>query len=382
MEKRTSRETTLGASSEDVSKRGAHRTLFLRDTSCRRRGLDGRHARSESDGTAAVPVCIYCGHPAGSDEHVIPSFLGEFSGFPHLKCRICGDCNNKFSKLESQLAHSGPEALMRTVVGIRGRRKHKKVNIFTEPSNGAQPIEVIFKDPSSEAQTLAQLQEGGAAELLPTVHAVDDDGHEANILFDGTIASGQQLLDHVREKGLKGTIRLGWMVQGPDRPMVEHMVDTIATKHTLGSWKHVEVPSTVPKMDVQFHFTEKYYRAIAKIAFHYMLAVCPDVMGSEECFGNLRHFIQYGGSKKQYVSPRRGTLLIVPGKKGPDHWSHMFMVQNERGRLTVSMQLFIGPTGSQAPAWEIHLNQVPAPHHVATPTTGTVCSYEPRGDSS
>jgi hypothetical protein len=58
------------------------------------------------------------------------------------------------------------------------------------------------------------------------------------------------------------------------------------------------------------------------------------------------------------------------------------MVTNEQGRITVSMQLFISPTGATAPAWTIQLNQVPMRPPTATPALGTLCTYIPRaGDS-
>jgi len=334
------------------------------------------------DKSSADPACIYCGRPAHSNEHVIPRFLGEFSGLPHLTNRICSDCNNRFSKLERQFARSGPEALMRVIRGIRGRPGHREGTIFTSPSSGASPIEAIFKDPRSDTSVLVDLKEGGVGELLPCVHALDNAGHEADILFDDTIESGQQLLDRLAKAGLPHPTRLTGIVQGPDKSRLEQVLNTVASKHVPGSWQHFEIPSELPPLKLKFHPTEAYYRAIAKIAFHYMLSVCPGVTGAEECFKGLRHYIQYGDSKKGLVSHRHGTLLIVPGKAGPDHWSHMFMVTNEQGRITVSMQLFISPTGATAPAWTIQLNQVPMRPPTATPALGTLCTYIPRaGDS-
>jgi hypothetical protein len=143
--------------------------------------------------------------------------------------------------------------------------------------------------------------------------------------------------------GLRG------IVQETDKPRLEQVLNAVFDNHADGSWQRYEMPSILPPLKLTFHPTEAYYRAITKIAFHYMLSMYPGVTGSEECFKGLRHYIRYGDTKKNPVSHRHGSLLIVPRKAGPDHWSHMFMVTNNQGRLTVSVQLFIGPAGPTAP---------------------------------
>jgi hypothetical protein len=301
------------------------------------------------DKLSAYPVCIYCGQPAHSDEHVIPRFLGEFSGFPHLENRICSDCNNGFSRLERQLARSGPEALMRVICGIHGRPEHRPGAVFTGKSSGASPVEAVFKDPSSNTSALVQLKEGGVGELLPCVHARDNAGHEVDILFDDSIQSGEQLRDRLAKAGMLHPTGLRGIVQETDKPRLEQVLNAVFDNHADGSWQRYEMPSILPPLKLTFHPTEAYYRAITKIAFHYMLSMYPGVTGSEECFKGLRHYIRYGDTKKNPVSHRHGSLLIVPRKAGPDHWSHMFMVTNNQGRLTVSVQLFIGPAGPTAP---------------------------------
>jgi len=164
--------------------------------------MKGRRLSARSpEKSSADLACIYCGRPAHSNEHVIPRFLEEFSGFPHLTNRICSDCNNGFTKLEEQLAHSGPEALMRDMVGIRGRHKHRESAIFTMSSSGASPIEAILSDPKSDTCVLVRLREGGIGGPLPCFYAADTSGHEASVLLDDTIQSGKQLLAVRRIRG-------------------------------------------------------------------------------------------------------------------------------------------------------------------------------------
>ena len=341
-----------------------------------------RPSKTKSEGPIATARCIYCGKPADSDEHVIPRFLGEFSQFPHLKNRICKDCNNEFGKLERQLARSGPEALMRVTLGIEGRPEHRKCETFTRPSSGADPIEVTFRDDSSGATFLTQPKQGGVVELRSTIHAVDNSGREADVLFDDDIASGQQLIERLKKKGLKDSVRISWTVREADKPRVESLVSTMTEGCTPGSWIHVDTPAVLPKLDVKYHVTEKYYRAIAKIAFHYMLTVCPEATGSEECFQDLRRYIRYGNTRRRIVSPRNGILRITTKNTVRNHWSHMIVVAKERGILTVSMQFFIGLNNATAPIWEVRLNDVPIQPDIAIPKMGHIFAYVPAPDNS
>lgn len=271
---------------------------------------------------------------------------------------------------------------MRVILGIEGRPEHKKGEVFTCPSSGADPIEVTFKDESSGATFLTQPKQGCVAELRPTIHAVDNSGHEADILFDEEITSGQQLIEHLNKKGLKDSIRLSWTVREADKSRVESVVSTIAEENALGSWIHVDIPPVLPQLDVKYHVTEKYYRAIAKVAFHYMLAVCPGATGYEECFQDLRRYIRHGNTVKRFVSPRNGILRITTKNTVRDHWSHMFVVTKERGVLTVSMQFFIGPVKATAPIWDIQLNDAPIRPDITIPKTGHIFEYVPVPDGS
>ncbi len=46
-----------------------------------------------------------------------------------------------------------------------------------------------------------------------------------------------------------------------------------------------------------FRFTDHYFRAIAKIAFHYYLVHSQRSKGNEECFAPIRNFIMNGGKE-------------------------------------------------------------------------------------
>ena len=99
--------------------------------------------------------CIYCGKSKDfSIEHPLPFGFGEFAGFPVLKNRICKTCNSIIGRIEEQLLRSGTEAFIRKYLGIRGRKKHDKKNIFQTGSSGAKPIDFKAKLPEDEFPVL------------------------------------------------------------------------------------------------------------------------------------------------------------------------------------------------------------------------------------
>jgi hypothetical protein len=76
--------------------------------------------------------CIFCGNPAGSKEHV---FLADLGGRRTNKGLLCGDCNQKFSKLDAELG-----AQLRAINGLIGvRSDHKEAShtaTVTDPKTG------------------------------------------------------------------------------------------------------------------------------------------------------------------------------------------------------------------------------------------------------
>jgi len=100
----------------------------------------------------------------------------------------------------------------------------------------------------------------------------------------------------------------------------------------------------------QFALNVHYFRAIAKIAFHYYLAHSRrGVRGDEPGFASLREFIMNGGSWDQFVM-KEGPQFAMPfGKVGyqssvtPGHWCHVLAAYEGEKMSFARLQLFVGP---------------------------------------
>lgn len=87
--------------------------------------------------------------------------------------------------------------------------------------------------------------------------------------------------------------------------------------------------------EIKCHFTDLYFRAIAKIAFHYFLTVFEIYRGDEKLFGPIRNFIIEGGDRKEFVKDEVPILSKVP-----NWWTHIIKTVYDQGYIFVYLQFF------------------------------------------
>ena len=140
-------------------------------------------------------------------------------------------------------------------------------------------------------------------------------------------------------------------------------------KAMLGDWgRTVELtkanPGPVPGPQMfRGEVTHAYFRALAKIGFHYVLTHIPTIVGNEPEFRPLREFIRHG------LGDFLQCLDETPATNGPP--GHVLTAVAVSGRVAVNMQFFIGCEVS-LPQW---LLVVPNP--TVLMVTQTVAHYFP-----
>lgn len=95
--------------------------------------------------------------PLHPKEHYLPAGLGNFKNDIRLKDFICTNCQKIFGALEDVFLHNSPEAFFRFVTGKKGRKTHRKKDIFYEPTAGIAPLTVkgLQVDPDKAAEYLS-----------------------------------------------------------------------------------------------------------------------------------------------------------------------------------------------------------------------------------
>jgi hypothetical protein len=283
-------------------------------------------------------LCIYCRSPADSLEHPLPAALGEFKDAPLLDGCICKKCNNtKLGLLDEQLVRSGPEAFLRKLFGVHGRETHDKVNPFERGSAGGQRLDLRSLDQNTGGEIALEYQNGSYRNLREMV-LVDSSGKTHHLpIREGTSpdelrAAGKRLDDVVQpvvsircfytpeeKEWVLRLIRDAW----PDLPPFTE--DTSVSN--IGGW-------TLAKFTV----TDRYYRAIAKIGFHYFLTQFPEYKGHESIFDEIREFITTDGLMDRVNQ----FVKCQPDPVAPEGWlEHRVAAGIVPGGCSASVQLFI-----------------------------------------
>ena len=107
---------------------------------------------------AAQPVkkliasCIYCPKPPDGEEHWLNRSLGKFDGNTYLTGRICTPCNEDLGRtIDQALAREGQTGMFRQVLGIQGRSRHEKANVFDYKASQLEPpLQTFHLDADAE----------------------------------------------------------------------------------------------------------------------------------------------------------------------------------------------------------------------------------------
>ncbi len=297
--------------------------------------------------------CIYCNRHfdprIGEGDHIIPAALGEFRRLRRFR-GACSDCNIRIGKSEAQLLRCGPEAYLARISQPAGRRskKHKA----WQPALGAPPpamfsehegVDLIVRPVDgnpSNVETIDQLvivDEKGDQHPIPIYPGMDANAVRAKIeslQVEGCYTVRFNVSDDHYD-WLNGLIAELWPdSERSELPPIEPGV----------SWRRGRVTLTV---------SDHYFRAVAKIAFHFYLCYCaPELSGHEPEFAEIRKFIVSGGRVEEFFSSPGDSPIYfgVPfgatpegGTLSPPQWCHLLVADDTQEITIVYVQLFIGP---------------------------------------
>jgi hypothetical protein len=290
--------------------------------------------------------CLYCQEIPGSEEHPLSAALGEFSAGPTLINRICKQCNERrIGLLDEQFVRCGPVAVLRKRFGIEGRDHHQKVNSFYRGSAGAQPIKYLSWDESLQCNLLIEPTGGDQVDHLVQLILRGQSGpcHYIPLTSKMTIETLRQKI-----AALNLTFPLPEVRLIHDPATEQWAVDLFKQL-----WPDVTLPDTTIGATsfaggkVQFEVTDRYFRAIAKIGFHYFLTQFPNYSGHESIFSGIRDFIiddtrgLVPARINQFVGVHRSPL--APASSG---WvGHILCAEIREGVCLAHFEPFVTPGG-------------------------------------
>jgi hypothetical protein len=312
-------------------------------------------------------TCIYCGTTVnlsrGEGDHVIPAALGRFEDEFHFR-RICPACNTLIGKCEEQLLRCAPEAFVRRMVQPTVERNRRGTSWVG--ANGIPPPKFTINHGDHLELVHGSIDDPRNVRPKDQLVIVDKEKGEHCIpLFpDMTVA-------HLRAK-------IGALGLSPSNKFHLHADEAVYPKY-VAMLKEIWPDSPIEEREgceagihgvpgrTFFAIHADYWRAIAKIGFHYyLLNTRRGMRGDEAEFADIRRFIIDGGDLEPFFT-NPAARFALPFRELPDgdailpsEWGHVLAADESCQTAVAMVSLFMGPE-RLAPTYHINIGRFPTP---------------------
>jgi len=272
----------------------------------------------------------------------------------------CSNCNKKLGKLDEQFCRCGPEAFFRIVVGVKGRKNHKKVNPFYRGSAGLGPITIESHHPALDCSIFCEIEEGGEIGYPAKQIIVRDScGKYHSILISEKIKSPDDLLRELKERQLENSTLMECWASSEDRELMEMLCK--GANYGISWSENVSYQRTFKTQFVAtITVNDAYFRAIAKIAFHYFLKHFTRFTGFEKEFEEIKEFIMAGYGANNLVKEMPGSFVAgLNSGLTTDKWGHLIAVDKNENSIRAMLQFFIGPRLVPDRYYQVHIGSNP-----------------------
>lgn len=294
--------------------------------------------------------------------------------------RICRPCNNtRLGILDEQVTRCGPEAFFRRLYGVVGRSEHNEVNPFYRPSAGGARLEMRAYDAQLGCEILIECDNGAYRQQTQIVF-IEPSGRTRHL----------PIRPNDSPERLRGAFNLlqipppfeARILYGPeDVEWVERLIaDTWPAATFEGSSL---TDSDYRGATVNVGLTDRYFRGVAKIGFHYFLTQFSQYAGHELCFSDIRKYIFEDGTPvdtaNDFVGIRQNPLLgnMLNPNVRPDGWrGHLLCAEIRPSECLTHLQLFLSEDW-QAPVYTVRLAHGSAISECST--SGHIYYYYPDG---
>ncbi len=305
--------------------------------------------------------CIYPGpHGVMSEEHYLPAGLGRFQGYDLLRDRVCRDCNKKIGDaLETEFLRTGAIAFFRWLVGVSGR-DGPPPSPFYRRAAGMPPIHMMGRPKGFDYDLLFEVAPGTevAYPLRQVVFGHPLLAHPRAVpIHDRMRENPEFLRELLREWGLDRGQPIHAFATEKEIPWVSDLLRTLG--YTVPANWVTEFPAQKISLIAEVTVSPAHFRAVAKIAFHYVLKMFPDLTGMEAEFAAIKDFIWTGGAIAEFVRQRSDQFVRNFERERPTKWMHILAVERTYDVILAHAQFFAGP-GIVPPPYVIRIGRDPA----------------------
>ena len=309
-----------------------------------------------------LPTCIYCPNEADSREHWLPRGLGTFRGNTTLVNQVCGDCNNRLGHLDEELMRTGHTGFHRALLGVRGRHGASSVSPFQyramraeQPTTMMMPA--IGRDHQIQGEAYTDTEGRPSARPIRQVVLRMPDGSMQAVPFPRPWTADQLRMAVVNRELETGTLQEVYLEddevftdqEAPHALGLRTLLSSVFGGEFGADVYGGDGERTQNRLVMVASISTTYLRAVAKVAFHYLLWACPILRGNDPVFAEIRAFISDGtGNSRDLV--QLDAPQFLPRGYVPRRTSHFFHSALMRDEARALVQFFVGPSGLPPPA--------------------------------
>lgn len=304
-------------------------------------------------------ACIYCSEifdPAkGEGDHVFPASLGEFNGLKRFR-GACLACNGRFGQAEEQLLRCGPEAFMLRVAAPP-RRRASNGNAWPG-AHGAPPPSHFTMRHGVKLKAVPLGRDPRVTQTEDQIVVIEANGNQHQIPVN-TQMNAQAVRQKIKNLSINDRITLHINISEPSWLWFESIRAELWPDNEMRMLPQTQAGMHLVPGLTCFKAKDHYFRALAKMAFHYYLCYGErGCRGNEATFAPLREFLTKGGDSKTFFkSPRTSSVyfgspfgdLLDGDRVTPTSWFHLLAFDDTGSSIVVFLQLFLGPGYANPP---------------------------------
>lgn len=293
--------------------------------------------------------CVYCDavNPKWAKAHVVPRLMGTFKNQPTLFERVCADCDKEIGKCEALLAKCTIEAVLLKHIGIVGRHRDKSSSPFRRGHSGSPPIRITTILPGYENEARVEpIGDSKNVDILPQLILIDAQGNREELAINNpdciSLPEWRLLVQKCLDGSVKDLEAIG--LSNEQFILIKHVFHEIGITFDPADDAKISPFQAQVLVKGCVTYDKRYFRAIAKIAFHYFLLHSKVFDGSEAEFGTICRFIRYGeGDEWDFLEKNNKPIAQDPsGEDRPPYYGHVLRTEITSKSIAVCIQLFIG----------------------------------------
>ena len=235
---------------------------------------------------------------------------------------------------------------MRKFYGVQGRPENAKVNPFVRGSAGGRRLEFSTFDREVGVEVNLEIENGVVTQMCELIFVKTGSGQAHHLPLTESMTAAQVRADMDR-LGIDKSYETRVSCYLHEQAWVQKLMKEVSPAVVFSEGKLMS--HVIEQPTAMFVLGERYFRAFAKIGFHYFLTQFPMYSGHEEMFARIREFI-YEDTKapvrrvNEFISVRQHPLLLpmLNPDVRPDGWrAHVLAAEAQPGVCVAHIQMFL-----------------------------------------